>query len=698
MCQICANLRPYDKSCAGSEFAGSTVDLLSATLREQGDAPGGRGTPYRMAPGDVFNGTVGFSGDNDWVAVRLEAGTTYRIALNGISLSDPLLELRGPDGRVVAVNDDGGPGLDSLITIAPTQTGTYYVNAGAYSAGTGSYQLVVTEAPVPRPAPMAELATYLTDGFWADTGQSARSFDMSRDNIITYDFSGLTPQGRALARDAMQAWSAVANLRFVEQRGDADITFDDNQDGAFAQSTIMGGRILRSSINVSTDWISQDGARIGTYSYQTYVHEIGHALGLGHQGPYNGSGNFADDAWFVNDSWQASVMSYFGQDENPNIAASGAYLASLMPADIIAIQRLYGAAGAGSLTAGNTVYGVGHTLGSSWLGRVFSAQDGGSHQTVQNARGVAMTIYDAGGHDVLNFSNDDQAQRVDLRPGAMSDIYGLRGNLQIAQNTVIEGYVAGSGNDAVHGNAAGNVLRGMGGHDRLSGGWGNDILHGGAGNDTLLGDVGADRLFGDAGNDVLTDLQGDNAMAGGTGDDRLTAGAGRDSLYGDDGADIILAGAGDDLIRGGAGFDTIRAGAGHDRAEGGLGNDIVDGGWGNDRLFGQQGNDMMVGGLGADSMAGGLGADTFRFFSAADSSLAAPDLIVDFDPDRDVIDLRALDVDYVGRGPLAGDASVRWDHANGMTRVLVDVDGDRLPDMLIRLSGRLQLDADSFLL
>ena len=202
MCQICANLRPYDKSCAGSEFAGSTVDLLSATLREQG----------------------------------------------------------------------GGPGLDSLITIAPTQNGTYYVNAGAYSAGTGSYQLVVTEAPVPRPAPMAELATYLTDGFWADTGQSARSFDMSRDNIITYDFSGLTPQGRALARDAMQAWSAVANLRFVEQRGDADITFDDNQDGAFAQSTIMGGRILRSSINVSTDWISQDGARIGTYSYQTYVH------------------------------------------------------------------------------------------------------------------------------------------------------------------------------------------------------------------------------------------------------------------------------------------------------------------------------------------------------------------------------------------------------------------------------------------
>ncbi|WP_405403724.1 M10 family metallopeptidase C-terminal domain-containing protein [Paracoccus sp. Ld10] len=681
-----------------AEFAGTTVDVLRATLRETTDAPAGRATPYRMAPGDVFNGTIGYSEDDDWVAVRLEAGTTYRIELNGISLADPLLELRGPDGGLVDMDDDGGPGYNSLITVTPLQTGTYYANAGAYSSGTGSYQLVVAEARPPQPAPMAELATYLTDGFWAETGQAPRSFDTSRDSIITYDFSGLTAQGRALARDAMQAWSAVADLRFVQRSGNADITFDDDQEGAFAQATMMDGQIIRSSVNVDTDWIMRNGTGIGTYSYQTYVHEIGHALGLGHQGPYNGSGSFADDARFMNDSWQASVMSYFAQDENPNIAASLAYAASLMPADIIAIQRLYGAAGAGSLTAGNTVYGVGHTLGNSWLGRVFLAHNGAGQPTVQDARAVAMTIYDAGGYDMLNFGNDGQAQRVDLRAGAASDIYGLRGNLQIAHNTVIEGYVAGSGNDAVHGNAFANVLRGMGGNDRLSGGWGNDILHGGLGNDTLFGDVGADRLSGNQGNDTLTDLYGDNAMAGGYGNDTLTAGAGRDSLYGNDGADLILAGAGDDLIQGNTGFDTIRAGAGNDRAEGGWGNDIVDGGWGNDRLFGQPGNDTMVGGLGADAMAGGLGADTFRFFSAADSTVARSDVIVDFNPDQDVIDLRALDVDFVGNRLFSSDGSVRWDHSGGMTRILIDVDGDRLPDMLIRLTGRLQLDADSFLL
>jgi hypothetical protein len=34
---------------------------------------------------------------------------------------------------------------------------------------------------------------------------------------------------------------------------------------------------------------------IDSYSFQTYVHEIGHALGLGHGGPYNGSASYGLD-------------------------------------------------------------------------------------------------------------------------------------------------------------------------------------------------------------------------------------------------------------------------------------------------------------------------------------------------------------------------------------------------------------------
>lgn len=689
MCQVCAALRPQDKSCALEGLSGSGIDTLRATLREGGDAPTGGWTPYRIAPGNGFMGVIGQPGDQDWVGIRLEAGQTYRFDLVGDSLSDPLLRLYDPQGGLLAMNDDAGGGLDSLLTFTATRDGVYFLSAGAYASGTGSYQLTAEVVRPPAMAPMAQLADYLVRGYWGDRGQPQRRFDTGADGVISVDLSGLDPAGRRLARDAMQAWEAVADLHFVERRGNADITFSDDRDGAFAQSTLLGGRLLRSEVNVDRGWLDLDGVQIGTYSFQVYVHEIGHALGLGHQGNYNGSGSFDGDARFLNDSWQASVMSYFGQDENPYIPADRAYLGTLMPADILAIQRLYGAAGAGSLTAGDTTYGVGHSLGDSWLGRIFSAQAGAAQGTVRDARQIAVTIHDAGGFDLLDFSNDRVAQRVDLRAGMASDIYGMRGTLQIGPGTVIEAYAAGSSHDRVTGNAAANILRGHAGNDRLDGMAGDDRLFGGSGNDVLGGGWGNDRLWGEAGDDRLTDMLGDNLLSGGAGNDRLVAGAGRDTLRGDAGHDVMLAGGGDDLLLGGAGNDLLRGDRGDDRLEGGSGAD---------RLHGQQGDDILVGGAGADIMAGGLGADVFVFTRPSDSARGAADRITDFTPGQDRLDLSALDLDLIGRAPLTGGREIRFEHRGTETHLLIDVTGDRVPDMVIRMAGRHILDADDFIL
>ena len=675
MCTICAAVRPFDPSCPLSGLNGTAVDSLRAVIRETSDAAPRPGTAYRMGVGDSFMGTIGFSGDEDWVGIRLEAGRSYVFDLRGAgsrALFDPLLELYSPQGGFLARNDDFGGSLNSRLVFTATQSATYFLSANGYLNSTGGYQLTAEIVQPIRPASMDTMAGYLTQGYWADQGQPARAFDVRADNIITVDLSGLGQAGQAMARAALQAWSAVADLQFRETTSRADIRFTENERGAFATSTLAGdGRVVSSVVNIDRSWLQTEGSRVGTYSFQTYMHEIGHALGLGHMGPYNGSGTFPGSARFANDSWQASVMSYFSQTENPNVDASYAFAATLMPADILAIQRLYGAAGAGTLTAGNTVYGLGHTLGDSWLGRIFAAQNGAQMPGIQDAREVAMTIYDAGGFDVINFSRDAMDQRVDLRMGAASDVWGLRGNLQIAQGTVIEGYVAGSGNDVVQGNAVGNILRGGAGNDRLFGNGGHDSLHGGLGNDSLFGGAGNDRLFGNEGADQLTDMLGNNFMSGGMGHDRLTAGAGRDTLHGDLGNDIIWAGAGDDLIFGGPGWDT---------------------------LHGQQGNDTLVGGLGRDVMTGGMGADVFRFNAVTDSPRGVADLITDFRPGEDRIDLSALNLSYVGTGPHAGMRSLRWDHLDGATRVLVDVNGDRTPDMIIRLSGRLELEADHFLL
>ncbi|MFN3279656.1 MAG: M10 family metallopeptidase, partial [Paracoccus hibiscisoli] len=436
MCTICAAIRPFDPSCALSGLNGTGIESLRAVIRETSDAAPRPGTAYRMGVGDMFTGRIGWAGDEDWVGIQLEAGRSYVFELRGAGaapLSDPLLELYSAQGGFLAFDDDSGPFLNSRLVFTPTQSGTYFLNATGYFNRTGEYQLTAEIVQPLRPGSMDAMATYLTQGYWADQGQPARAYDVRTDNIITVDLSGLGQAGQAMARGALQAWAAVADLQFRETTTRADIRFTENDRGAYASSTLTAdGRVVSSVVNIDRGWFQTEGSRVGTYTFQTYMHEIGHALGLGHMGAYNGGGTFPGDARFANDSWQASVMSYFSQTENPNIDASYAFAATLMPADIIAIQRLYGAAGAGTLTAGNTVYGLGHTLGDSWLGRIFSAQNGAQLPGIEDARDVAMTIYDAGGFDTINFSRDWMDQRVDLRMGASSDVWGLRGNLQIA--------------------------------------------------------------------------------------------------------------------------------------------------------------------------------------------------------------------------------------------------------------------------
>ncbi|NAZ36542.1 M10 family metallopeptidase C-terminal domain-containing protein [Rubellimicrobium sp. CFH 75288] len=425
----------------------------------------------------------------------------------------------------------------------------------------------------PRPAPLQTLAGYIATGYWRDIGTIPHRWESK---AISVNLTGLTAEGRALARDALAAWAGVADLRFHEVSGSAQIRFDDQGSHSNAAPVFTGSGWLRSvTVNVGTGWLDRYGQGTVSYSFHTYLHEIGHALGLGHPGPYNGGAVYGRDAAFRNDSWQASVMSYFDQIENTDVDASYARVLGPMAADILAIQSLYGPARGGP-TAGDTIYGVGTTLGHA-AARVLASAEGLSRST--------FTIWDEGGTDTIDFSQDGRAQRVNLAAGAVSDVFGLRGNLVIAPGTVIEAYVAGQGADRVIGNGAANRLEGRGGDDRLEGRGGHDRLWGGDGDDHLSGQGGADELRGGAGGDTLRGGPGPDRLRGEAGDDLLGGDGGDDWLWGDDGHDRLL---------GGTGRDSLSGGAGDDRLEGGGGADRLDGGPGNDRLAGGGDADMFV--------------------------------------------------------------------------------------------------------
>ena len=362
----------------------------------------------------------------------------------------------------------------------------------------------------PRPSSTYDLVDYLASGYWLDSGTAPHSF---RTTAISVSLAGLSQAGEFLARASLEAWGMVADLRFTDADSAAQISVDDVAPGAMCSVTQWpDGSTLSARVNIGQDWLDNYGSEFGSYAFRSFMHEIGHALGLGHAGPYNGSATYSTDARFQIDSWQQSVMSYFSQDQNSLVDASYAMPVTPMMSDILAMQRLYGVPEGGP-TAGDTIWGIGSTLGT-YLDQVFQGPEAG-------LANKAMTIFDESGIDTLCLSNDLQSQRVDLNDGAFSSVYGEVGNLGIVPGTTIENYFAGLGDDLVIGNGVANRIDLGAGSDRAWGKAGDDDLMGGAGRDLLCGDDGSDRLDGGAGRDLLT---------GGGGEDSFVFGSGRDLI------------------------------------------------------------------------------------------------------------------------------------------------------------------------
>jgi serralysin len=478
-------------------------------------------------------------------------------------------------------------------------------------------------------ASLDELADYLTDGYWEDLGGSRAAFDTSSSNVLTVNISGLDATGKLYAKAALEAWEMVADIEFsIVSSASVDITFSDSDlSGAYSTSIVSGSTLVESTVNIPTWWnetpyVDVEG-NLDEYAFQTYIHELGHALGLGHQGQYNGGAYYGVSNNFTNDSWMYSVMSYFSQDDNTDVDGSYAYVMSAMMADVVAMQDLYGAAGAGSATWGNTTWGNGSDLGN-YMDDIF---EGSSNADVGDNT-ITYTIYDAGGTDIVRLNNYSSNIDFDMRDEGSSSIGTEKNIIHIARGTVIENLQTGSGNDTVDGNGAGNWIRTGDGNDTIKGYNGADILSAGGGKDTVFGGSGNDKLYGFGGNDLLNAGSGVDKAYGGDGadtlygyggNDLLNGGAGYDKAYGGDGADTLYGLDGNDLLNGGAGYDKAYGGNGVDTLYGLDGNDLLNGGGGADKiyggngvdtLYGLDGNDLLNGGGGADKIFGGNHADT----------------------------------------------------------------------------------------
>ena len=192
---------------------------------------------------------------------------------------------------------------------------------------TGDYILSAQHFTSPPVYSYDQIADQLVNGYW---GGDWHHFNVTQGGTITVNLTALTAAGQTLARAALQEWTDVIGVTFqgshrrkCRRNTAGQIIFDDNQDGAFTNSSWSNHIISEPNVNVSTEWLTDYGTTTDSYAFQTYVHEIGHALGLGHAGNYNDTATYPDDALYSNDAWSTTVMSYFSQHDSTYFANQG---------------------------------------------------------------------------------------------------------------------------------------------------------------------------------------------------------------------------------------------------------------------------------------------------------------------------------------------------------------------------------------
>jgi len=559
-------------------------------ITETTDAAGGTTTTYALQIGDEAQGQLSTS-DHDWYRINLVSGQTYSIVLTGIganNCTDTYLRLYDSTGSsLLSSDDDGLPGLNSLITFTASSTGTYYIDAAGYgSSNTGTYAVSVTSGSRASLDYFMGAGVIDTDQSWSTPGNGATvTFGFRQtSNGEQATFSQVTSAQKTAIQAILAAYAEMLNVTFtaVNPSGytdNATILFSDYSanDGAGAYAYYPGSTAASSSdgdvwLNTS---VSTSSLPIGSYSYFAIMHEVGHALGLSHPGLYNAavgvSITYANDAQFTQDSHQYTIMSYFA--ETYTGANFGGYADTPMLYDIYALQQIYGANAA--TRSGDNIYG-------------FNCNVGGVYDFTSNTT-PALCIWDGGGTDMLDMSGSSAAQTISLVAGTFSSVVGGTSNISIAYGATIENATGGSGADTIYGNSVANTLQG---------GNGNDTLYGEDGDDTLLhGNLGNDTVYGGNGNDTIRGGQGDDVL--------LHGNLGNDIIYGDLGNDYIRGGQGDDvLLHGNVGNDTIY---------GDLGNDYIRGGQDNDTIFGGADNDTIWGDLGSDIIYGDAGYDYAYF-------------------------------------------------------------------------------------
>ncbi len=485
-----------------------------ATVKEMmmQDAAASIETSYMMAVGDTFEGNLDGPGDSDWIAIELEAGTTYVITLMGAEedgAADTVLTLRDSKGGMIAMNDDirsvGTPrdaaDLNSQVMVRVEQDGTYYIDASSYNRipgddNSGDYMVTVEALDLPADI-VGTKASEKIDG--TDASESIHGLE---GNDTINGMGGDDEIDGGAGNDFITGGPGADKISGGDNAPDDEATTEVDE-SAFGDTISYEYSPMGVTINLN------DGtARGGDAEGDELGDDIENVRGSMHDDTLTGT----DDPSNPNRLWGLDGNDVLTGREGPDILSGGAGDDMLDGGD--EDDTLEGGYGADTLTGGlgaDTASYAGSMMGVTV--RLHSGQAMGGDAEGDIWGDMVTVPYTVAAED----PEDPDVEMEETVP----DIINLTGSHMadiLAGDSRHNTIMGNGGDDKIYGGPGGgdDVLHGGDGNDMVFGGRGDDTHRGGAGNDTLHGGPGADDFYGGAGNDMIYADLDDDVIDGGS--------------------------------------------------------------------------------------------------------------------------------------------------------------------------------------
>ncbi len=202
-----------------------------------GNTPGSAGL---LAVNGAIAGEIEQAGDQDWFAVELEQGASYRFNMRGDSsdngtLSDGILLIRDSEGSVLAYNNNSGIGTDARLSFTAEESGTFFLDARGVGDEIGTYVVDADLWSAPPPPPVGG------DDDVGNTPETAGTLELGQEltgtieNKNDHDWFAVELEAgqnyRLIMRGEPSDGGTLADAYLALRDGDGDVLKSNNNSG-----------------------------------------------------------------------------------------------------------------------------------------------------------------------------------------------------------------------------------------------------------------------------------------------------------------------------------------------------------------------------------------------------------------------------------------------------------------------------------